>query len=73
LIGALAVTIWVACAYPAGILSAAGLFAIGICGLLMFKHRENLARLVAGTESRFERLRFMGRLFDRMAGAWRVG
>ncbi len=32
--------------------------------LLVFTHRANLARLRAGTELRFERVRVLGRLFD---------
>lgn len=33
--------------------------------LIAWTHRENLRRLRAGTESRFERARVLGRLFDR--------
>lgn len=40
-------------------------FAIAAGALLAFTHRENLARLRAGTESRFERVRVLGRLFSR--------
>lgn len=36
--------------------------------LLVFTHRANLARLRAGSESRFERVRVLGRLFRRRHG-----
>lgn len=36
--------------------------------LLLFTHRANLARLRAGSESRFERVRVLGRLFGRRQG-----
>jgi glycerol-3-phosphate acyltransferase PlsY len=36
-------------------------FAIVASLLLIFTHRSNIARLRAGTESRFERVRFLGR------------
>ncbi len=37
----------------------------GIGALVVFAHRRNIARLLRGEEKRFERLRFLGRLFDR--------
>ncbi len=40
-------------------------FSIVFALLLMFTHRSNLARLLDGTEHRFERVRVLGRLFDR--------
>ncbi len=40
-------------------------FAIAAMLLLLFTHRANLARLRAGSESRFERVRVLGRLFKR--------
>lgn len=40
-------------------------FAVCAALLLVFTHRANLARLRAGTESRFERVRVLGRLFVR--------
>ncbi len=36
-------------------------FAIVVAALLVFTHRSNIARLRAGTESRFERARVLGR------------
>ncbi len=38
-------------------------FAIGAALLLTFSHRSNLQRLAQGTESRFEKVRILGRLF----------
>ncbi|MFP4429740.1 MAG: glycerol-3-phosphate 1-O-acyltransferase PlsY [Spirochaetaceae bacterium] len=35
---------------------------------LLFTHRENIKRLVAGRENRFEGARILGRLFDRFKG-----
>ena len=40
-------------------------FALVIAALIPWTHRANLARLRAGTESRFERVRLIGRLFAR--------
>jgi glycerol-3-phosphate acyltransferase PlsY len=40
-------------------------FAVGVALLLVFTHRENLARLLAGTESRFEKARLLHRLLRR--------
>jgi acyl phosphate:glycerol-3-phosphate acyltransferase len=40
-------------------------FAIGVALLLLFTHRANLARLRAGTESRFEKVRLLHRLARR--------
>jgi glycerol-3-phosphate acyltransferase PlsY len=40
-------------------------FSILFALLLLFTHRGNITRLLAGTEHRFERMRVLGRLFDR--------
>lgn len=40
-------------------------FALVAAALLVYTHRANLARLRVGTESRFERVRLIGRLFPR--------
>jgi len=52
----------VACASHAD----ASRFAFAACAglLIVYTHRSNLARLRAGTESRFERVRVLGRLFS---------
>jgi acyl phosphate:glycerol-3-phosphate acyltransferase len=36
-------------------------FSVIAAALLVFTHRSNIARLRAGTESRFERVRVLGR------------
>ena len=68
LLAALAALLWVVLSVPGGVLSAAGLFTIAMLVLLVIKHRENLTRLMAGTESRFERARLIGRRLDRWRG-----
>lgn len=40
-------------------------FALAVAALLIFTHRANLARLRAGTESRFEKVRLLHRLRQR--------
>lgn len=42
-------------------------FALAAAALIGFTHRGNLARLRAGSEYRFERVRVLGRWFDRRA------
>lgn len=49
----------------AGLGSATGVFTIAMALLVIFNHRENLVRIVRGSEHRFERARLLGRLFDR--------
>lgn len=53
----------VACFGP-GALSFAGAFTAAMLALILFKHRENILRLARGSESRFEKARVLGRLFD---------
>ncbi|MCC2657501.1 MAG: plsY [Panacagrimonas sp.] len=57
--------LYVACFDARGALSAAGAFTAFMAALVVFKHRENIGRLVAGNESRFEKLRVIGRWLDR--------
>lgn len=47
-----------------GALSIAGAFTGLMAGLVIFKHRENILRLRAGTENRFDRLRIIGKALD---------
>jgi glycerol-3-phosphate acyltransferase PlsY len=42
-------------------------YAFVVAAFLLFTHRSNLARLRAGTESRFERVRLLARLRGRLA------
>lgn len=55
----------VACFDARGAISGAGAFTAFMAALVVFKHRENIGRLIAGTESRFEKLRVIGRWLDR--------
>lgn len=55
----------VACFDARGAWSDAGAFTAFMAALVVFKHRENIARLVAGTESRFDKLRVIGKWLDR--------
>lgn len=57
--------LYVACFDARGALSTAGAFTAFMAALVLFKHRENLGRLIAGTESRFEKFRVIGRWLDR--------
>lgn len=44
-----------------GLSTPAGAFALAMAALVIFKHRENLKRMAAGQEPRFERARVLGR------------
>ena len=52
--GAVAAYAYVAL-FDGGVQSAAGLFALAMLLLVVFKHRENIARLLKGSEHRFEK------------------
>ncbi len=54
---------YVACFGP-GALGVQGLFTAAMLALILFKHRQNIVRLFQGRESRFEKARVLGRLFD---------
>lgn len=57
--------IYVALVDGRGALSPAGAFTAFMIALIVFKHRENIQRLLAGRESRFEKLRVIGRWLNR--------
>lgn len=57
--------LYVACIDARGAWSAAGAFTAFMAALVVFKHRDNIGRLFAGTESRFEKLRVIGKWLDR--------
>lgn len=61
LTGAATVVAWVALASPQGMASELGTFALAMAALTVFKHRENIRRLLQGSEHRFERARILGR------------
>jgi glycerol-3-phosphate acyltransferase PlsY len=54
---------YVAC-FGAGVWSFKGAFTAAMLALILFKHRDNIVRLFQGRESRFEKARVLGRLFD---------
>lgn len=56
--------LYVACVDARGAWSAAGAFTLFMALLVVFKHRENIGRLIAGTESRFEKFRVLGKVLD---------
>ena len=62
--GGTAALLYVSC-FGSGFWSLAGGFTAAMLALILFKHRENIGRLFAGTESRFEKARVLGKLFDR--------
>ena len=55
--------LFVACFGP-GALGVQGGFTAAMLALILFKHRDNIVRLFQGRESRFEKARVLGRLFD---------
>lgn len=68
LAGAAVAVLWVAVCPATGLVSATGVFALIVAALVWFKHRGNIARLLAGTEPRMERVRVLGRRLDRWRG-----
>lgn len=55
----------VTCFSAAGLWSSAGAFTVAMALLVVWKHRDNLRRLVAGNENRFEKARVLGRWLNR--------
>lgn len=68
LTGAIVALLWVACIGPFGPWSPAAAFAAAMTALVLFKHRENIGRILAGTESRMDKARVLGRGLDRLFG-----
>ncbi len=52
-------------ALPAGVASPAALFALAMLTLVVFKHRENIGRLLQGSEHRFEKAMLLRRWLAR--------
>ncbi len=63
IVGSLVALFWVSC-FGSGIWSPAGALTVAMLALVLFKHRGNIVRLVSGAESRFEKARVLGKLFD---------
>lgn len=61
LAGCAAALLQVTCFSEAGLFSSAGAFTVAMTLLVLVKHRGNWARVAAGTESRFEKARLLGR------------
>ena len=61
LFGALVALLTISCFSSLGVFSVAGAFVLAMLLLVLVTHRDNWRRLVAGTESRFERARVLGR------------
>lgn len=61
LFGALIALLHLACFATVGVLSQAGAFVAAMVLLVLWTHRDNWRRLLAGTESRFEKARLLGR------------
>lgn len=55
MMAALVALLYVTCLSAAGLFSEAGAFTLAMSALVVWKHRDNLRRLVAGDEHRFEK------------------
>ena len=62
---ALTALLWVACFSPHGVFNAVGLFTVVMAVLVVFTHRQNLARVWHGRENRFERAMLLRRWLGR--------
>lgn len=56
---------YVACVDSRGAWSVPGAFTAVMMLLVVFKHRQNISRLIKGSESRFDRLRVIGKWLER--------
>jgi acyl phosphate:glycerol-3-phosphate acyltransferase len=61
IVTALVAVLYVTCFSAVGLFSAAGAFTLAMAALVIFKHRENLVRLWAGTEHRFDKAMLLQR------------
>lgn len=57
--------VWVASMSSGGLASPAGAFTLAMSALVVWKHRENIGRLLQGNENRFEKARVLGRWLRR--------
>ena len=55
IVATLVAILYVTCFSAAGLFSAAGVFTLAMAALVIWKHRENVRRLLAGSEHRFEK------------------
>ncbi len=61
IVATLVAVLYVTCFSAAGLFSSAGAFTLAMALLVVWKHRDNLRRLAAGTEHRFEKARVLAR------------
>jgi glycerol-3-phosphate acyltransferase PlsY len=65
IVSTLVALLHVTCFSAYGIWSGAGAFTLAMALLVVWKHRENVRRLLAGSEHRFEKARVLGRWLNR--------
>lgn len=65
IVATLVAVLYVTCFSATGLFSSAGAFTLAMAALVIWKHRENLQRLAAGREHRFEKARVLGRVLGR--------
>lgn len=65
IVGALVALLHVSCFSEYGFWSSAGAFTLAMALLVVWKHRENIRRLLSGTEHCFEKARVLGRWLSR--------
>lgn len=65
LIATLVAVLYVACFSDVGIWSMLGAFTVAMALLVCWKHRDNIRRLLDGSEHRFEKARVLGRWLKR--------
>lgn len=65
IVATLVALLHVTCFSPAGVWSSAGAFTVAMALLVVWKHRDNIRRLAAGNEHRFEKARVLGKWLSR--------
>ncbi len=65
IVAALVALLHVSCFTAFGFWSSAGAFTLAMTLLVVWKHRDNIRRLLAGSEHRFEKARVLGRWLSR--------
>lgn len=65
IVAALVALLHVGCFSEAGFWSSSGAFTLAMTLLVVWKHRDNIRRLLSGSEHRFEKARVLGRWLSR--------
>jgi glycerol-3-phosphate acyltransferase PlsY len=65
LVATLVALLYVTCFSAAGVFSLLGAFTLAMALLVCWKHRDNIRRLLNGSEHRFEKARILGRWLSR--------